>query len=234
MESFHSIAIVGAGLSGLYAAQLLKDQFPDLVVLESQNRIGGRIKQIHGIAPWPVEAGPAFVHGRNSVFVRMAEKELGVVFGEKEWPEWWYFNEKMGGQGLIHDDDVDDEVDKVHDLMTTCGESQHPPPGADQSAAEWLAARGCSARQLAVADACYANDFACSLRQLGVREMVEENKHWDDGETYLLMDRPMSSVITHLARGVNNIRTNWVVDSITYAANSDSNSSSSSSDQTSA
>lgn len=29
---------------------------------------------------------------------------------------------------------------------------------------------------IAVADACYANDFACSLSQLGLTEMVEENR----------------------------------------------------------
>ena len=29
---------------------------------------------------------------------------------------------------------------------------------------------------MAVADACYANDFGCSLSQLGLREMIEENR----------------------------------------------------------
>ena len=32
--------------------------------------------------------------------------------------------------------------------------------------------------QIAMADACYANDFSCSLDQLGMREMVEENRRW--------------------------------------------------------
>jgi hypothetical protein len=65
------------------------------------------------MAPWPVEAGPEFIHGRNSVLVRMAERQMGVVFGEKEWPDWWYFGRNAGGQGLVNDQDVDDEVDKV-------------------------------------------------------------------------------------------------------------------------
>lgn len=46
MELYHSVVIIGAGLSGLYAAQLLKDRFPDVVLLEAQNRVGGRIKQV--------------------------------------------------------------------------------------------------------------------------------------------------------------------------------------------
>ena len=44
--SYHSLVIVGAGAAGLYAAQLLRPQFPDLLVVEAQDRIGGRIKQV--------------------------------------------------------------------------------------------------------------------------------------------------------------------------------------------
>jgi hypothetical protein len=32
--------------------------------------------------------------------------------------------------------------------------------------------------QMSVADACYANDFAASLHELGLREMIEENSRW--------------------------------------------------------
>lgn len=50
MESYHTVAVIGAGLSGLYAAQLLKAQVPDVVVLEAQDRIGGRVKQVRAVA----------------------------------------------------------------------------------------------------------------------------------------------------------------------------------------
>lgn len=46
MEQFHSVVIVGAGVAGLYAAQLLRLRFPDVVVVEAQDRIGGRIRQV--------------------------------------------------------------------------------------------------------------------------------------------------------------------------------------------
>lgn len=73
---------------------------------------------------------------------------------------------------------------QVHDLFGDCGDEVLPPAGKDVSAEQWMRAKGCSERQIAVADACYANDFGCSLRQLGVREMIMENRNWDDGGSW--------------------------------------------------
>lgn len=61
------------------------------------------------MAPWPIEAGPEFVHGSNSVFVELTKK-MGVQFVEKGWPDWWWFGKE---RKLVHDDEVDEEVDKV-------------------------------------------------------------------------------------------------------------------------
>ncbi len=122
----YSCIVVGAGLSGLYAAQQLKKFFPDVLVVEAHSDIGGRVRQVregvtysavslesvdtvllavmnaraaaaaarhrrpalprpplpsppptqntlpslshqlHGLAPWPIEAGPEFIHGAEN------------------------------------------------------------------------------------------------------------------------------------------------------------------------
>lgn len=41
--------------------------------------------------------------------------------------------------------------------------------------------QGASKRMIAIAEACYANDFGCSLDQLGLSEMITENQRWDSG-----------------------------------------------------
>ena len=55
---YHSLVVVGAGFSGLYAARLLRKQFPDLLVVEADDRIGGRVKPLEGLVSWPVQEGP--------------------------------------------------------------------------------------------------------------------------------------------------------------------------------
>lgn len=41
--------------------------------------------------------------------------------------------------------------------------------------------QGATNKMLAAAEACYANDFGCSLRQLGLREMITESRTWNSG-----------------------------------------------------
>jgi monoamine oxidase len=51
IQSYHSCVIVGAGLAGLYAAQQLKDRYPDVLVVEAQDHVGGRVRQVNMFMP---------------------------------------------------------------------------------------------------------------------------------------------------------------------------------------
>lgn len=46
VDEHRTIVVIGAGPSGLYAAQCLKQSYPDLLVVEAQNHVGGRIRQV--------------------------------------------------------------------------------------------------------------------------------------------------------------------------------------------
>lgn len=46
-QSFNTVIIIGAGVSGIAAAtKLLKNNFKNFIVLEAENRIGGRIQTL--------------------------------------------------------------------------------------------------------------------------------------------------------------------------------------------
>lgn len=62
-----TVVVVGAGVAGLTAANRLRQLgIEDVLVVEAADHVGGRIKQVEGVLPWPVELGPEFVHGAKS------------------------------------------------------------------------------------------------------------------------------------------------------------------------
>lgn len=72
--SRRKICIVGAGVSGLRAAELLISAGFDVTVLEARDRIGGRVQQSARLG-LPIDIGASWIHGtKNNPFVSLAEK----------------------------------------------------------------------------------------------------------------------------------------------------------------
>jgi len=69
-----TVAIVGAGVAGLAAAErLLREDF-HVTVIEARPRIGGRIETQYDFASSPIERGAEFVHGRHPGLVQRIDQ----------------------------------------------------------------------------------------------------------------------------------------------------------------
>ena len=75
----------------------------------------------------------------------------------------------------------DADVNAVLDRFSSIGNEAQPE--VDMSAEQWLRNNGASDRMVSIADACIANDFGCSIDQLGLRESIIENQNWDVGSS---------------------------------------------------
>src|SRR5688572_30185886 len=65
-RSSFDVAIIGAGVSGLIAAQKLSAAGLSIALIEARDRIGGRIHSIADpLFPLPVELGAEFIHSRD-------------------------------------------------------------------------------------------------------------------------------------------------------------------------
>lgn len=103
----HDVVVIGAGLAGLHAALLLEEQGLDVLVLEAQSRVGGRIHSMRQLGS-NAEAGGTYIGAGYERIMRTAAKfdirlidvtpileffrEQDLVLGEQiirqaEWPE---------------------------------------------------------------------------------------------------------------------------------------------------
>ena len=77
-----NVLIIGAGISGLAAAQYLSAAGAGVRIVEARGRIGGRIHTVPDPASsMPVELGAEFVHGKPAALLRLA-REAGLTLFE--------------------------------------------------------------------------------------------------------------------------------------------------------
>src|ERR1700731_1879929 len=75
------VLVIGAGMAGLAAARALSEAGRSVLVLESQNRIGGRLLTQH-IGNEIIELGAEFVHGRPPELLALIA-EAGLELTER-------------------------------------------------------------------------------------------------------------------------------------------------------
>ena len=84
------ILIIGAGAAGLMAACELANAGKKVIVLEAQDRIGGRIHTIYeNGSSKPVELGAEFVHGNLPVTLGLLH-EAGIPYHSASASMWKY------------------------------------------------------------------------------------------------------------------------------------------------
>lgn len=72
-----SVAIVGAGMAGLRAAQVLAGRGMRCTILEARNRIGGRIWTSRALGP-PIDLGASWIHGTSGNPLTRLARQAGA------------------------------------------------------------------------------------------------------------------------------------------------------------
>jgi len=87
MSRCHDVLVIGAGIAGLMAARRLQQQGYDVLVLEKNQRVGGRMVTEHIGAGW-ADLGAQFFTAREEPFQVLVDQWLaeGLIF---EWAQGW-------------------------------------------------------------------------------------------------------------------------------------------------
>jgi monoamine oxidase len=103
-EQQYDVAVVGAGMAGLAAAQKLKQAGYSVLVLEARGRIGGRVHTDFTFAPIPIDLGAELLHEPPS---RSLAQRLGL---EIDKGREIHFNDRGTWRSIEELNDIDNVV----------------------------------------------------------------------------------------------------------------------------
>ncbi|MEM8936471.1 MAG: FAD-dependent oxidoreductase [Pseudomonadota bacterium] len=115
-HGYGSVAVIGAGMSGLTAAKTLSDDGLDVTVFEARDRIGGRVWTNKDLGP-ALDLGASWIHGiRNNPLIPLSDS-VGQARIETE--DSYIIRGKNGR--VISDAKAPDWLDQVAEIQHSAG-----------------------------------------------------------------------------------------------------------------
>lgn len=210
-EKVYDAVIVGSGLGGLQTARDLIDNHnikpEDILILEAQDYIGGRVRQnTEWIPGVKVEFGAEILHGRNTVLTRWAKEHnepMAEIFcwahGDGGPDEanvhgnygLYYMGNGKDKSRLLRFDDEDEDFVKVNETLWDFHDTHEDNFDENTSILDYLKAKNFSEEMLLLANAGFANTFCSNLGALSLKQSIRWCRLWngrpeDDGDGKLV------------------------------------------------
>lgn len=224
-----TVAIIGAGAAGLYAADILYQQGVKVVILEASGRLGGRVQTFQSSDTpseslmfdatasinydFPLELGAEKIYGANSAWGKLIQNfnvPLTTVY-------------QTDVQDIyILDSTVQQKADLTNDWPTlqSAMEALHTYAGEDMTVTEVLSASGVDERLYNIINAWVGNRLGTSndrLSALSVADAYQRTTH-DDAVLVLESNSIQRMLLSRFYDIISYIQYNTVVKSITTQA----------------
>ena len=203
-QKHHDIIIIGAGISGLYAAARLARHGADFALIEASDRVGGRIFSVDTDLGNHAELGAEEIDGELSSAYAFFTGE-GCLLRKK--PERIIHQNQLG--------QVDASFHQSPALARSRPCSMAAPPG-EQTIHQHLKYHGASSEIEALADVLIANEYGADRRSLSLTGLHKECR--DLGDHTFLLKRSLASALEPLTAAVReHIILNTPVTAIDYS-----------------
>ena len=248
-NKIYDCIVIGAGVSGLQCAQTLTSDHgvntTDVLVLEAQDYIGGRVRQMtEFIKGVNIDIGAEFLHGDHTELTKFAKK-----YNESYSPIYcWAHGDGgplphpvnkeyglyyVGGEGkdgakkrLLRFDDKDPDFVHLNETLWGLGHEDPDKYSDFHSLDDYLSSKGVTENMKKMADAGFANTLCTNNKDLSLKRAIMWEKLWhgegpeDEEECDFQFKGSFKVVVDHLKKNIQ-VETNSPVKNVTYKTESD-------------
>lgn len=175
------VLVIGAGISGLYAAKLAKSKGAQVSILEASSRLGGRIRSLTDFSDFTIELGAEEIHGQKSLYFEWVN-DAGISFVTADSRDFLFKG------NTLYDVDVlsaDTNFQVVESATYEVDEGEYSGP--DQSALSYLQSRGVNPEFMPYGNALLANEYGTSAERISVLGASLGNSMWSAGDKNFLL-----------------------------------------------
>ncbi len=210
------VLIIGAGASGVYAAELLLRKGVDVQILEASSRAGGRIQSadIPGIGK--LELGAEFIHGSRSIFYDMALSQGADSLMPDEGEDlYWLENQIRDEKYMRESPTLNGGGQTLFQIVDSLGSY----PGGDQSLLQYLTDFPLEQPLFPIANALIANDYGSDLASIGMFALRDAEAGFSSGlENYRLKQSIWSLFEKKCPNALSKILFNQEVVQVNYSS----------------
>ncbi|MBK9178045.1 MAG: FAD-dependent oxidoreductase [Acidimicrobiales bacterium] len=210
-----TVVVVGAGVSGLASARVLRDQGYQVVVVEGRDRIGGRIWTDRRLGP-PLDLGASWIHGTVDNPVAELADGWGIATVATDYDNVITFDADGIEVGAEEQAAVEELLEEVLDEAAAWAEAQDddvPLARAVDQALQERSLTEADARRLAHAlNTTIEQEYAADAAELSARWWDDDDEL--DGADVLFPDG-YGQVVERLAEGLD-VRLGHVVERVAW------------------
>ncbi len=207
------VLIVGAGIAGLYAAEMLIKQGVSVQILESTANWGGRTRAFPNAPESIKSAELRTLKGEFSILHDLL-RDQNIELIEKTGSELYYFT------GAINTEAEANQNTFFQDMLQTV-ESLNTFDSADISAQTYFDAMDVSTNVASIYTVLAGQVYGTSADRIGAHGIANQYQTWSAGiKEYTITGNQLTDAIeTALSSAIATVRFNTVVSSINYSGN---------------